>query len=86
MLRAMAEHDDEIREVMEAERARGKQQPTASEARKLRQQRLRDLRNLLHLPTRKAFVEAIIAYGLRPGSKEFEAALKIWEAGGGASR
>jgi hypothetical protein len=70
--------EDDIREVMEDEKGRGRRQPGRSASRKVRQERKKTVRELLAIRDRNEFVAAIIEYGLRPGSAEFETALKAW--------
>ena len=70
--------EDEIHDVMADEKARGRRQPRQPEARKLRQERRRTVRDMLAIRNRNEFVAAIIEYGLQPGSAEFEMALKAW--------
>lgn len=69
--------DEDIREVMEAEK---RQTPTAkyrvTGARRKRV--LASFRRALEEGDRSAFEEAILDLGLQPGSQEYEQALKAW--------
>ena len=70
--------EDDIREVMEDEKGRGRRQPGRSASRKIRQERRKTVRELLGIRDRNEFVAAIIEFGLQPRSAEFEMALKAW--------
>lgn len=80
----MTESEDDIRDVMEEEKSRGRRQPGKSISRKIRQERRETVRELLAIRDRNEFVAAIIEFGLQPGSAEFEMALKAWREFGDA--
>ncbi len=71
-------NDEDLREVMDEEKSRGRRRPADPEARKRRKALLRDLRRLLKYGDEKDFVEAIRALGLKEGSPEFQNALAVW--------
>ena len=76
--------EDDIREVMDDEKTRGRRQPGRLASRKIRKERTKTVRELLAIRDRNEFVAAIIEFGLRPGSAEFETALKAWREFGDA--
>ena len=67
----------EIKEVMAEEGRRGRR-PIDLKARKQRQDRLAGFRSYLRLATEDEFVKAMLALGLREGSKELLSALELW--------
>jgi len=75
--------EDDIRDVMAEEKARGRKR-VYTEARKAHQKLLRDVGYLLRLDDRKVFIENLVRLGLKPGSREHEAALQAWNERRGA--
>ena len=70
--------EDDIREVMAEEASRGKKQPVQAAARKLKSERLRTVKELLLIRDREEIVRELTQFGVKPGSPEFEAALRAW--------
>jgi len=69
--------DDDLRDVMKAEKSRGRR-PVDIAALRERQRFLQVLRELLEDDNLEGFLNAIRAYGLREGMPQFEAALRAW--------
>jgi len=69
----------DLEEVIRKETGRGRR-PVDFETRKVRSQRLADMRKLLTLANKGEFTNAMRAAGLSDGSPEFEEALRIWSA------
>lgn len=69
----MAE-DEHLKDVISQERRRGRK-PTDFEERRKKLKRSQEMRKLLLLGTEEGFREAMHAFGIREGSKEFSDAL-----------
>lgn len=70
--------EEDLRDVMEEEKSRGRRRPTEAAARRERARLLRGFRELLALDDERAFCAAIRELGLKDGSPEFREALRIW--------
>lgn len=67
----------DLEEVMRKETRRGRR-PIDLESRRKRNEKLKDLRQLLMIATEEEFIRAMRAVGLRDGSPQFLEALRIW--------
>ncbi len=74
----MAEEDD-LHEVMEADRRRGRR-PIDIAARRERDEIRKVLIELLKAGDEKGFMQAMRAYGWSDDSAEFQRAMKVWRA------
>lgn len=70
---------DEIDDVMKEEKSRGKRR-VDTEARQLRQERLKALQEALRARTERQFVEAIRELGYADDPEKLREALKIWRS------
>lgn len=72
----------EIENLKRQEKARGvkSRRPPDPEKLQERQQRRKDIRDLLRMDDREGFLHALTEhYGLQPGSEPFVRAVRVWE-------
>lgn len=69
--------DDDVREVMDAEKRRGRR-PVDISARERRNRELQTIRQMMWECDEKRFREIIVQLGLAEGSPRYEAALAAW--------
>ena len=75
----MVEEND-IRDVVEEEKGRGRRQPRAGINRRLTQKLLRAWPELVESGDEGTFVQALNEIGFEKGSPEFERAFALWRA------
>lgn len=70
-------NDDDVKDVIAEEKARGKRR-VDPQARREFQRLKREARLMLSMRDLRSFEQELLRLGLRPGSPEYEAAVKIW--------
>lgn len=78
--------EDDIRDVMAEEKARGTRRPRRAKSAEEKRERDRVLRDFLAIPKYEDAVKAAIDLGLQPGTERFEQALSAWRAYGSGGR
>jgi hypothetical protein len=76
----MTMKEDEIREVMAAEKSRGARRPKDPEIRRQERELLEKFRKALDLEDERDFVQAIRELGLADDPQKVTNALKVWRA------